>query len=444
MRRQALCWPDRSVRHHRLRRCWVIAGGVLLAGLLAVFMTEAATAAPPAQACDPVIVANTADSGPGSLRQAVTDACDGGAIQFAPGLSGQTITLASQIMLSKDVTISATAPITLSGANAARVFEISPGRTVVLSGLALIDGNAGAAESGGAVSNNGTLTVSDSTFAGNTADMSGGAIYNNSGSTLTVERTAFRSNTAGSSGAGIANFGSATVTAGSFFTNTAGNGGAIQNIGDLTVNDSTFSGNTATVSGGGAIYNANGMTLALTHSTLSANSGPYGGAIFSYGPATLTANVLSANTATVTDGGDTCLAGVAFTSGGYNVVTDDTCGLGGTNDISNAAPQTRAAQPNGTAPLLPGAVAIGNATDASLCAGVDQLGNTRQPPPCDTGAAEFVYWLTVSTAGTGSGVTTPAAGAHAYISGQQATVTAAPAASSTFAGWSGDCTGTGP
>jgi hypothetical protein len=44
-----------------------------------------------------IVVFNTADSGPGSLRQAISDIATGGTITFDTSLSGQIITLASTI-----------------------------------------------------------------------------------------------------------------------------------------------------------------------------------------------------------------------------------------------------------------------------------------------------------------------------------------------------------
>src|SRR5262245_3455413 len=49
-------------------------------------------------------VLNTADSGPGSLRQAIATASPGDTIDFAPNLSGKTIVLTSgQLVVSKDL-----------------------------------------------------------------------------------------------------------------------------------------------------------------------------------------------------------------------------------------------------------------------------------------------------------------------------------------------------
>src|SRR6185369_12955679 len=70
---------------------------------------------------DPATVTSTADSGAGSLRQALADACAGGTITFDAALSGGTIHLASTLTLAKDVTIDGSAlasPITLSAVSA--------------------------------------------------------------------------------------------------------------------------------------------------------------------------------------------------------------------------------------------------------------------------------------------------------------------------------------
>src|SRR5690606_3964828 len=69
-----------------------------------------------------------------------------------------------------------------------------------------------------------------------------------------------------------------------------------------TITQSTVSGNTAEVDGGG-IYDLNG-TLALTNSTVSGNSAPRGGGLFVDGSAaTINSSTLAANTATSGGGG---------------------------------------------------------------------------------------------------------------------------------------------
>src|SRR5262245_39086215 len=54
-----------------------------------------------------IIVTDTNDNGPGTLRQALVDAQDGDTIQFDPALIGQTITLTTgELLIDKNITIS--------------------------------------------------------------------------------------------------------------------------------------------------------------------------------------------------------------------------------------------------------------------------------------------------------------------------------------------------
>src|SRR5262249_2329650 len=80
----------------------------------------------------------------------------------------------------------------------------------------------------------GTLTVSASTFAGNSASHYGGIF--NSG-TLTVSASTFTGNNSATVGGGIRNGGTLTVTASTFTGNSATNGaGGIDNNGTATLN----------------------------------------------------------------------------------------------------------------------------------------------------------------------------------------------------------------
>jgi CSLREA domain-containing protein len=129
------------------------------------------------------------------------------------------VTLASELPnLDTNLTINgpvASPGITIDGANQTSIMFI--GLAVVnLNNLTIAHGNG----AGGGVYNGGTLTVTNSTFYGNSAGAVavGGAIYN--GGTLTVLNSTFWDNSAGSTGFG----------------------GAIYNLATLTVSNSTFSG----------------------------------------------------------------------------------------------------------------------------------------------------------------------------------------------------------
>jgi hypothetical protein len=253
----------------------------------------------------PATVTSLADSGAGSLRQAILDTPAGGTVEFQPGLAG-TITLTTgQLTLARNVSILGPGAdiITVSGNNASRVFEVTPAATVTITGLTIRNGRAIGAPGGG-IANAGTLTVTASTLSGNSASEAGG-IYNSSG-TLTVIASTLSGNSAPSGGGGgISNFGSGTVavTASTLSGNSASSwGGGIANYspGTLSVTASTLSGNSAGGIGGGIL---NAGTLTVTASTLSGNTTSTGGGIFNDGTLTLTNSTLSGNAVASWGGG---------------------------------------------------------------------------------------------------------------------------------------------
>ena len=146
----------------------------------------------PALRADTLTVTSNADSGAGTLRQAVLDAAaSGDTIVFAASLSGATIVLGSEIALAKSLAIDASslpAGVTISGNNASRIFSVA-GSQVALQSLTLTGGNGAAANfnhDGGAILNNGgTLMLTRCTLSGNSAS-GGGAIENFDNSTLTL------------------------------------------------------------------------------------------------------------------------------------------------------------------------------------------------------------------------------------------------------------------
>jgi predicted outer membrane repeat protein len=171
---------------------------------------------------------------------------------------------------------------------------------------------------GGAIDNHtNRATFSGCTFTGNHAlgtggGDGGGAIWND-GSVTVGGSSSFSGNTAALFGGAIANFGTATVTQTAFTStattpgNSAGTGGAIANWSgaSLSVGAGTnFTGNTATAYGGG-IYN-NG-TLGAGGASFSNNTAPDGGAIINYFDATVSGCTFTSNHSTGTghnyDGG---------------------------------------------------------------------------------------------------------------------------------------------
>lgn len=225
-------------------------------------------------------------AGTTSLREAIsfanTDTVNS-AITFAPSISGQTISIGSELpALANNGTVSISGPaggVTISGPNS-RIFRVSTGANATLTGLTIA--NANISGSGGAILNSGTLTINDSTLSNNviTSSTNGGAIY--STGALTINNSTLSGNSAGGSGGAIYSTGAVTISKSTFSGNSATNsGGAIDVTNALTIGNSTFSGNNAL--NGGAIRNdaTNGI-LTLDSSTISGNTATsFGGGIFS-------------------------------------------------------------------------------------------------------------------------------------------------------------------
>jgi CSLREA domain-containing protein len=127
----------------------------------------------------------------------------------------------------------------------------------------------------------------------------GGGIF--SFGDLTVTNSTISGNSA-ELGGGIYIFGVLTVTNSLINSNTAsGWGGGISNDGTLTVTNSTINGNSAGRHGGG-IYNLAALTV--TNSTINGNSaGQRGGGIFNLSALTVTNSLINGNTASDSGGG---------------------------------------------------------------------------------------------------------------------------------------------
>jgi hypothetical protein len=105
------------------------------------------------------MVTTLADAGAGSLRQAITDMhpYDADSVKFAPNVKG-TITLTSGVLtFAKSGVLAGPGAWTLavSGNNANRIFAISSGKSVEISGLTVTGGKE---TEGVAILSNGALT----------------------------------------------------------------------------------------------------------------------------------------------------------------------------------------------------------------------------------------------------------------------------------------------
>jgi CSLREA domain-containing protein len=248
------------------------------------------------------------------------------AIQETNSLSGadEIILPANTYLLTNVSQLSITSRLTITGSGASstiidgnksvrpdsRVLVINSGITVNITGVTIRNG--GTTAVGGGIFNGGTLTLTNSTVSGNTADNAGGGIFNNAG-TLTLINSIVSGNNAGVDGGGIRNDpgGTVTLTNSTVSGNTAGDdAGGIHNVagGTLTLTNSTVSGNDAGDDGGGIRNSgtANIVSSTIANNRAGLNSSPNnlgGGGVHNFaGTLTLTNSTVSGNVAR-TDGG---------------------------------------------------------------------------------------------------------------------------------------------
>ncbi|HEU5100153.1 MAG TPA: family 16 glycosylhydrolase, partial [Roseiflexaceae bacterium] len=339
-------------------------------------------------------VTSAADSGAGSLRRALGSVCVNGTIRFAPSLADQTITNLSTLAIGKSVTIDgADAPgLAISGGGVKRVFEVFASVTATIRNLTLTNGY-GSQRAGG-VLNNGTLTLDHVAVTGNTMATTagdfwqgGGGIYNDDGATLNLVDSTVSNNTAGWSGGGVYSFFNTTTTIvrSTISGNTSADvGGGIRSLGNMTITNSTISGNTSTGWHGGAIFHTDGA-MEINSSTIANNIGPdwapsavFIGSFNAAGPSLKLSNTLI--TGNQWYACEWHAAGtVSLTSGGHNLVQDDSCNPVASDKLIAAA-QIGALASNGgptlTHALLAGSPAI-DAADASTSPATDQRGIAR-------------------------------------------------------------------
>ncbi|HPH96934.1 MAG TPA: choice-of-anchor Q domain-containing protein [Anaerolineaceae bacterium] len=300
------------------------------------------------------------------------------------------------------------------------------------------------ADYGGAVYTDGSATLNNCWFMYNQAVVSGGAVDN--AGTAVINASSFFSSAAIEAGGALLNFGNLTVSKSTFFDGTAKWGAGIYNDntlmlsdaffnndyadihgggiyhanGSLTVTRTTFSGEHATGSSGGAIYNA--ANAGVINSTFSNNSSTDSGAgVYNAGVLTVTNSTFADNYAIlggagIHNTGDLTLVNTILTNGGaidcissggtltahHNLLQDsgaNACGL--THNLNNnLTGQNAMLEPFGANdagmlyPLKPKSPAI-DAGDNTACPATDQRGMIRPldgnidgSAVCDLGAYE--------------------------------------------------------
>ena len=198
------------------------------------------------------------------------------------------------ITINKDITIDGKGH-TIDARDLGRIFSIGEGFTVTLTNATLINGRA---VEGGAIYNDGSLTLSDVKLSDNAADSYGGAVFNNG--ELVVSDSVFDSNDIVNRGSAGVDYGGAAIynwenakldISKSNFTNNIKNYvngdrlvGAVTTIGNATISDSYFVNNSGRW--GGALAATGGVsgsainTIDVDGTKFVNNTALYGGAMF--------------------------------------------------------------------------------------------------------------------------------------------------------------------
>ena len=382
----------------------------------------------------PVLAADIAVDANCTLAQAITSA---NTDAVADGSSCTAGSGADTITLSADITLTEALPAitseikieggsyAISGADAHRIFDVDATGALTIINLAMTRGSA---DSGGAITSSGGLTITGSTLSANSASVDGGGIAVNSGVVIITGST-FSTNSASRNGGGLAvNSGIVIITSSTLFANSASvdGGGIAVNSGIVTIENSSVANNSAEQDGGG-IYS--GSNLTLINSTVSGNSAPSGrgGGLYAAtasGIVSLTHLTFFGNSAPATAGGAVqvneatvnlrnsilygSIASSVSTGGDENTAGNDCVGIL-TQDVGNligsgdcSATAITSDPKLGALTDSPAYYPIGDdspafdAADSTLCAIADQIGTPRpQEAACDIGAFEYVKPLEV-------------------------------------------------
>jgi hypothetical protein len=281
-----------------------------------------------------LLVTNTNDAGPGSLRQAILHASsfEYDVIAFATNVTNTIRLTSGELVVNKPISIEGPGigffgrpppwKLTISGNNASRVFKLTGGNASIY-GLTIAHG---AADQGaGILVEAGDHFIEGCNIVSNAAAVAGGGIFMNTNSLLSINYSSVSDNEAVYSGGGIAQPAPASLVIASS---------------TIARNRTTFPFNGISYPHGGGISILSGV-LYVWNSTVASNVSTYvGGGIangfFDGTTASIRDSIIAGNSAT---GFGADVYG-PFISGGYNLIgnTNDSAGFGTLGDQLNVNP----------------------------------------------------------------------------------------------------------
>jgi len=308
------------------------------------------------------------------------NASDTDLIVFNPSVFGSAKTIDLSATL-KTLTISdlhnltiqgPASTVTINGNNSFGLFSIGSSSNVTFDHVALTHGNSDVF--GGAIDNQGQVTLTACTLANDQALYGGGLVNDGSGSKATLTACTFSNDSAQYAG-GILNEGTLTLTNCTLYKNSAQyQGGGIYGYGGsgpMTLTNCTLDMNSAGNQGGGIINNT---TLNLTNTLIALNTATAGPDIYNNG----TIAVASHNLIGIGDAGSNISPYLVNGDHGNQV------GTTGSPIDPKLGPLANNGGPTQTVALLAGSPAIG-AGDASVLGPPDNLTTDQRGLPRSNG-----------------------------------------------------------
>ncbi|GAA5201734.1 membrane protein [Rugosimonospora acidiphila] len=286
-------------------------------------------------------------------------------------------------------------PITIAGngatieraaaAPAFGLFDVAFGGDLTVRDLTLTGGNnTDSPPQGGAISmeSGARVTVIHCALTHNRSAQRGGAILNLDG-VLRVTDSTLTDNSTGNLGGAIYSTADLTVENSTLSGNSAAIGGAILNFGVANLTNTTLRGNHATTEGGAIAAQLTSTSTTLDHSTVEGNTSATGGGIFSSVLVTLNQSTVSGNTASGDGGGILNEGTLVFVDSRItgNTAGGDGGGLRNTDVRANAIVRDSGVDANRATGAGSAAGGVANSGGSLSLQGAQVTGNSSTTPP---------------------------------------------------------------
>jgi predicted outer membrane repeat protein len=220
-----------------------------------------------------------------NIQNAIIVANHGDTIKVGPG------TYQDNLQIDKNITLMGNIQnnTIIDGKHVTSCIHIHPGIRATIINFTLKNGNSNSC--GGGISNDGILTLKNSSITDNEAVVGGG--IDNPGK-MTISGVTIKNNVANFVGGGVCSDGTLTIENSTITNNTALaiGGGGIYNGGIMTISEVTIKNNFARDSGGGV---SSSGTLTIEDSAITDNGATFGGGIINYSRLTVYGSTITRN-----------------------------------------------------------------------------------------------------------------------------------------------------